>query len=633
MKRFHQSGASVAAAISISLLFPLFHSQTALAQTQNDDKAERARATAAAKAQNNAQAFEANARTLMIFDRQGKVVSTIGPRDLYNTPVFSPDAKRLAVAKTNLDKENVDMWVIDIASGKAIQLTSCQSREISQTPAWSPDGTRVAYIGLRAGNYGIYQKSSDGQGEEQLLYKLPGIGTLTDWSMDGKYLNFFSTDLGGGTLFALPVNASSGERTPIEVTKSAKQIQGGRFSPDDHFVAYFSNESGKNEIYVRPFDPSGSNGTDKQQWQISDQGGAGMAFWRKDGKELIYLGADRGIMAVSLSTAPAFEAGKPRMLFRPADSIPVAPGTASVSRDAERFVIAVPPPQLRQLTILDRKGQVIKKVGEPGVYGQPGLSPDGSHISATRTDPKTGNLDIWTWDIETGKGYAVTNSVWPDFSPIWSPDGKQVAYVSTREQYSGIYRRAWDGSGEEELLFRYTPGAGVGFSDWSSDGKYLTFSTGVLLIVPLRENEKALDRKAIEWMREEYDVFGGRFSPDMHYLAYASDEVNSQSTDVYIRAFDPGKPDAPPDGQVVRVTKDGARGFTWRRSDGKELYLLTRDWQLMALDVTTSPTLQVGTPKLLFRLPSPLVASSPEGVSRDGERFVFAIPVETSPTR
>ena len=199
--------------------------------------------------------------------------------------------------------------------------------------------------------------------------------------------------------------------------------------------------------------------------------------------------------------------------------------------------------------------------------------------------------------------------------------------MSTREEYSGIYRKAWDGTGEEELLFRYTPGAGIGFSDWSSDGKFLTFSTGVLLMVQLRENEKALDRKAIEWMREEYDVFGGRFSPDMHFLAYASDEINSQSTDVYIRAFDASKPEAPGPGPVVRVTKDGARGFTWRRQDGKELYLLTRDWEIMAVDITSTPTLQAGTPRFLFKLPGPLVASWPEGVSRDGQRFVFAMPV------
>jgi Tol biopolymer transport system component len=448
--------------------------------------------------------------------------------------------------------------------------------------------------------------------------------------MDGRYLNFFQTDLSGGTLYALPLNAA-GERKPIEVFKSPKQIQGGRFSPDDRYVAYFSNESGKNEIYVRPFDPAaGPGGPTARQWQISDQGGAGMAFWRRDGKELYYLASDRGIMAVSVSTTPMFEAGKPKLVFRPSEATPISPGTASVSRDGERFVIAVPPTQLRQLTILDRQGKVVKTVGEPGVYGQPGLSPDGTRIVATRNDPKTGNLDIWTYDIATGKGYAVTNSVWPDFSPIWSPDGKQVAYVSTREQYSGIYRKAWDGTGEEELLFRYTPGAGIGFSDWSSDGKFLTFSTGVLLMVPLRDNEKALDRKAIEWMREEYGVFGGRFSPDMRYLAYATDEANSQSAEVYVRPFDASKPEAPGPGPVVQVSKNGARGFTWRRQDGKELYLLTRDWEIMAVDIATTPTLQVGTAKILFKLPSARVASSPEGVSRDGQRFVFAVPVDSA---
>jgi len=616
-----------AAALCTALLLAPDHGW---GQTPTDEKAERDRATAAAKAQNNAQAFEANARTLTVFDRQGKTVATVGPRAIYNTPVFSPDHKRLAVSKTDLDKENSDLWVFDVATGKAIQLTSSQSRESTNAPAWSPDGGHVAYVALRGGNFGIYQKASDGRGDEELLYKLPGTGTITDWSMDGKYLNFFSTDLSGGTLYALPLDAA-GERKPIEVYKSPKQIQGGRFSPNDRFVAYFSNESGRNEVYVRPFDPSaGPGGPATRQWQISDQGTAGMAFWRRDGKELYYLGADRGIMSVSVSTAPAFEAGKPKVVFRPSEEIAISPGTASISRDGERFVIAVPPPRLRQLTILDRQGKVVKTVGEPGVYGQPGLSPDGTRIAATRTDPKTGNLDIWTWDIATGKGYAVTDSVWPDFSPVWSPDGKQIAFVSTREQYSGIYRKAWDGTGEEELLFRYTPGAGIGFSDWSPDGKFLTFSTGVLLMVPLSDNEKPLDRKAIEWMREEYDVFGGRFSPDMRYLAYASDEINSQSTDVYIRPFDASKPEAPGAGPVVRVTRDGARGFTWRRQDGKELYVLTRDWEIAAVDITTTPTLQAGSPKVLFKLPGPLVASSPEGVSRDGQRFVFAMPVTTT---
>jgi dipeptidyl aminopeptidase/acylaminoacyl peptidase len=395
-----------------------------------------------------------------------------------------------------------------------------------------------------------------------------------------------------------------------------------------------SNESGRNEIYVRPFDPAGAASAVARQ--VSDQGGQGMAFWRRDGKELYYLAADRSMMAVSVSTSPALEVGKPRVLFHPAAEIAVAPGMSSVSRDGERFVIAVPPNRLRQLTILDRQGKVVKTVGEPGVYAQPAFSPDGTRVAVTRNDPKTGSNDIWTFDVATGKGYAVTNDVWQDNTPIWSADGKQLAYVSTREQYSGIYRKAWDGTGQEELLFRYTPGAGVGFSDWSQDEKFLTFSTGVLLVVPVRESEKALDRKALEWIRDENNEFGGRFSPDGRFLAYGSDEADpldfagGGTVDVYVRPFDASKPDAPGPGPAVRVTRNGAQIFGWRRQDGKELIYMNRDFELMALDISTTPTVTAGTPKLLFKLASPQTAISPDGISRDGQRFVFGLPVSTA---
>jgi len=612
------------------------------AKAGNDEKAK-----AAAKAKAIAQTFEANARTLTIFDRQGKAVTTVGQRAIYNTPVFSPDAKRLVVAKVDLEKETQDLWVFDIDKGSSIQLTAGKAREVSTTPAWSPDGNRIAYIGLRSGEYGLYQKASNGQGNEDLVYKLPGVGTLTDWSQDGRYLTYHSTDLGGGTLYALPLDVSAqpgrgvvrdqdkaAERKPIEAFRSPKQVQGMRLSPDDRFLAYMSNESGKNEIYVRPFDPAGAASAVARQ--LSDQGGQGMAFWRRDGKELYYLGADRSIMAVSVSTSPALEVGKPRVLFHPAEEVAVAPGTSSVSRDGERFVIAVPPSRLRQLTILDRQGKVVKTVGEPGVYASPAFSPDGTRVAVTRNDPKTGNNDIWTFDVATGKGYAVTSDVWNDNSPIWSADGKQVAYVSTREQYSGIYRKAWDGSGQEELLFRYTPGAGVGFSDWSSDGKFLTFSTGALLVVGLHPDEKALDRKALEWIRDENNEFGGRFSPDTRFLAYGSDEADpldfagGGTVDVYVRPFDAAKAEAPGPGPAVRVTKNGAQIFGWRRQDGKELIYMNRDFELMALDVSTTPTFTAGTPKLLFKLASPQTAISPDGISRDGQRFVFGMPVSTT---
>jgi Tol biopolymer transport system component len=472
-----------------------------------------------------AQIMRANARQLTLFDREGKELSNVGPKDLYNQPVFSPDAKRLAVIKADLEKENNDLWIFDVAGGPGVQITFSGSRENSTAPAWSPDGSYIAYAALRQGGFGLYRKLSNGQGTEELLYKSNAPLTLTDWSQDGRYLTYFSSDLGGGGIYALPL-AGTGERQPIEIFRSKFQVTGPRLSPDDRFVAYVSNETGRNELYVRPFNPSAAPGATPSAgpWKLSEQGAQGMSFWRRDGKELTFLGPDRGIMVVSVTTAPDFEFGKPKVLFRPSESTPVGPGTASVNRDVNRFVIAVPPPQLRQLTMLDRQGNVVGTIGQPGLFGQTRLSPDGKRLAAVKNDPQTGNNDIWVIDVATGKGTAITSDNQPDNSPVWSPDGKYIAYVSFKDNYNSIYRKLSDGTGDAELLFRYTPGAGVPLTDWSPDGKFLTFFTGVLLVVPLQADVKPLDRKALEWLRDDYDAVVGRFSPDQRLLAFYSNQ-------------------------------------------------------------------------------------------------------------
>ena len=103
--------------------------------------------------------------------------------------------------------------------------------------------------------------------------------------MDGRFLGYFSNDLGGGALFALPLSGS-GERKPIEIARARFQMQTVRFSPDSRFISYVTNETGRTEIYVRPFNASGDATASKTgPWQISDQGGIGMTFWRRDGRE------------------------------------------------------------------------------------------------------------------------------------------------------------------------------------------------------------------------------------------------------------------------------------------------------------------------------------------------------------
>ena len=253
-----------------------------------------------------------------------------------------------------------------------------------------------------------------------------------------------------------------------------------------------------------------------------------------------------------------------------------------------------------------------------------------------RVVPETGNADIWTFDLTSGTGTPVTNDRSLDNWPIWSPDGSQVAYRSERGIFSRIYRKAWDGRGEEEQLFQYTPGAFLQVTDWSADGRFVTFQDGcwgVLHVVPLGGAQDARERRAIEWLRDEYQVAQARFSPDSRFIAYLSDEVEADVFRLYVSPFDVRQPNGGwASSAPKQVSSDDVLGTVSWRVDGKELYYLTPDWEVMAVDVTTTPTFQAGTPRLLFTLPDPVPGNPKQwkSVSPDGQRFAFTTTVPVS---
>ena len=137
----------------------------------------------------------------------------------------------------------------------------------------------------------------------------------------------------------------------------------------------------------------------------------------------------------------------------------------------------------------------------------------------------------------------------------------------------------------------------------------------------------------MEWLRDEYSVAQARFSPDSRFIAYLSDEILVDIFQVYVGPFDATKPDGGRgDAVPVQISHGGALGMISWRQDGQELYYLNPDWEVMVVDVATTPTFQARTPRLLFKLPGPLPGNPGrwKNVSPDGQRFVFLINVPVS---
>jgi dipeptidyl aminopeptidase/acylaminoacyl peptidase len=270
-----------------------------------------------------------------ILDRDGHVLRTVGDPIVRSGFIsMSPDGTRVGFNCQG------GFCVLDLATGAKIQIGGTSAR----APAWSFDGGRIIYLSNPSeGGTDVFVRASNGTGQEELLYRNPTDKlAIFHWSQDGRFVMMASQ--GGGGFWVLPV---TGDRKLMSVLTTQFSKNGLRISPDSRFIAYLSNESGANQVWVQPFAPSSSEGpipTDVR-WQVSFQGSLGMIRWRADGKEMYYLAPDGGVMAVPISYDPQFKAGTPAPLFHVPPSFPMSgtPGTiADVSADGQQFVLLLP---------------------------------------------------------------------------------------------------------------------------------------------------------------------------------------------------------------------------------------------------------------------------------------------------
>lgn len=264
-------------------------------------------------------------------DRQGKVVGTAGEPGLYRTLMISPDGKRVAFERADPQTQNRDIWLLEIATRMVTRFTSDPAWEAF--PTWSPDGSRIIFTSNRSGTYDLYQKTSNGGGAEELVYTSSEGKGPNSWSPDGRFLLYYS--LGQPTHLKLLAVAGPADRKPVPLVDAQFTSITGRFSPDGRWIVYSSNESGKNEVAVRPFDPaSGTAGK-----PVIVTGGGGRApLWRGDGKEIFYIAQDGTATAVEVSFSGGFQVGTPKPMYR----VPAQVLFWDVLPDGTRFLMPLP---------------------------------------------------------------------------------------------------------------------------------------------------------------------------------------------------------------------------------------------------------------------------------------------------
>jgi Tol biopolymer transport system component len=272
------------------------------------------------------------------FARDGRPLSTLGATDRYWSSRLSPGDKSVAVEIQDAQSRANNIWIFDAGQSRPRRFTFNPTDDVA--PIWSPDAKRIAFAARRPGpHYSLYTKPSSGAGRDEPLLQTEADAFPQDWSHDARFLLYVQLAPGGraaGNIWALPMQ---GEPKPFPLVQTRFNSDYPRFSPNSRWIAYRSNESGHNEIYVIPFQLSGGQ-TSGGKWQVS-VGGGDMPVWRADGKELFYLSPDQRVMAVAVREKNGtFEFDPPRALFQ-THALGGLGNRYDVSDDGQRFLVLI----------------------------------------------------------------------------------------------------------------------------------------------------------------------------------------------------------------------------------------------------------------------------------------------------
>ena len=517
-------------------------------------------------------------------------------------------------------------------------------RLVTTRPVVSPDGQSVLYAALDGNIFRLYLHNL-ASGTSRALTGFEGYANAV-WSFDSR-----SLILRAGATGHMRLDLNGSPPQPLSISLGLNDPAWGPpgiLDAEGHELSLYAADGSGHRVLKR--DPAANfaypSWLPDGRWllyNVPATGGANIIHaLSADGKDDRTLGRLAGAPAIYASSGylvflragvlMAQAVDLQRMQLRGAP-LPVADHIAVITNTnfgaysvSNNDVLAFRPGTNlsdTRLVWMDRSGNLVGSVGEPGDYTSPALSPDGTRLAVGRRDPTTQSRDIWIFDLLRNSSTRLTSDPADDLNPTWSPDGTRIAFTSDRRSVRTAFVKNAAGTGDDQMLIDATVATNV--EDWSPDGRWIVFNRGIpsrgLWLLSMETH------KAEALLEGDYTLDHARFSPDGRWLAYRSTE-NGQS-EIYVQPFRPGTSAR----ALLRwkISNGGGDEPQWR-GDGKELYFLSPDLKIMAVDLAEKDGAIVpGLPHPLFAVRVNTPVRNRYLPAPDGKKFLVVQAPEPKP--